>query len=697
MPLKYFKIRRLRLPLLALFALNILWFTYYHISHVLQPQEVELFNVALDSNDPLAEVATTNANYAEAVSELIAKIPSPKLNTKFKIPKTQPDPIFQDPRLTYGLVLNYINENPTADSIPFDWADWVDLSLLNNQLNKPVEQRLKCKDMMHQLHLPNKEDQEKCANDSRYFGCVDATELTNEELSEYGVESYEQLPGFIQFAHTVFSSSEFIRNIQAKTYLLTQMTLPYRVIFLNDRGDDIVLDVHKGKVKSLQENYRRSTVDPVEEFDKLRPDQTYSYSPKPVIEMGPDMFNYTRLELIRTAEKMREQSNLDRFQKSYLNSMIASIKARYPKDSEEPYFREATMHVDQHNGDSGWHYDWRFFNGKLRNKARTAIILERLLRNWFKFTEKYGIVSWIAHGPLLSWYWNGAVFPYDNDLDVQMPIRHLAKLGQLYNQTLVVEDLHEGMGKYLIEVGTFMHNRDISHNGNHIDARFIDVDTGVYIDITGLAMGETKRYSRGRETANIHDRRKHFYNVDELVPLKLSMLNGVPCYINNKPVANLNQEYRSGIRRKTYQDYYFSTKLNIWIHVRTALKVFDANDYQKHAGVLNKLRMKKLLDEMTDDQVYELFASDRELLLEYKLASSVREFHTQELHYLIRPITKTRVEDKTDITPEYKELLKTVELHEPFRESLFEYEHINGGMDEFKSRSFRELDSIPVA
>ena len=45
------------------------------------------------------------------------------------------------------------------------------------------------------------------------------------------------------------------------------------------------------------------------------------------------------------------------------------------------------MTVGNGNEDSGWHYDWRFFNGKLRDGARTAIILERLLRNWFRFTE----------------------------------------------------------------------------------------------------------------------------------------------------------------------------------------------------------------------------------------------------------------------------------------------------------------------
>ena len=91
------------------------------------------------------------------------------------------------------------------------------------------------------------------------------------------------------------------------------------------------------------------------------------------------------------------------------------------------------------------------------------------------------------HGPLLSWYWNGLLFPYDNDIDIQMPIDELVNLAKNYNQTLIVENPSEGYGKYLIEVNTYFHNRGISAEQNHIDARFHDVDSGIYIDITALS------------------------------------------------------------------------------------------------------------------------------------------------------------------------------------------------------------------
>ncbi|EMG45832.1 hypothetical protein G210_3959, partial [Candida maltosa Xu316] len=580
----------------------------------------------------LAEEAITDADYSREIDELIARLPVPKSTSKYRIVKETTDAITQDSRLTYGLVLNSIGSYEFGKSIPFHWADWVDLSLLNQQLNKPIDKRLTCQDMMKHVDFVTDDDRKQGEADPRYFGCVNSEDLTEQEVIETGYTS-EELPGFIQFEHTTFASTEYIRNLQGKTYVMAQMPVPYQVIFINDHGDDLVFDVHKERINNLLEKYTGSSIDPVVEFEKLAPKMSeLPYSPNPVIEMTPEMFEYTKDDLSAKIESMRNQPELLPAEQAFLNSMVLSMEDVV----ETPFFKEATLVIDQNNKDSGWHYDWRFFNGKLRDNARTATILERLLRNWFRFTEKYGIVSWIAHGPLLSWYWNGAVFPYDNDLDVQMSIHHLAKLGELFNNTLVVEDLREGMGKYLVEVGTFIHNREISQHGNHIDARFIDVDTGVYIDITGVSRsGHSKGVGR-YDNRVFHDKRQHFYRLEDLVPLKLSMLNGVPCHVPNKIVENLNREYSGGIRRTRYHDYIFSQKLKIWIHIQVLAKFMDANDYLRSDGSINKLKMKKMVDDMTDAQVYEMLREDHELLLEYRLARSAREFHLEELRHLVR-------------------------------------------------------------
>ena len=205
-----------------------------------------------------------------------------------------------------------------------------------------------------------------------------------------------------------------------------------------------------------------------------------------------DELNYD-LNVLETNRLTRHELNHYRGLK-YANS--------FSVDVEPTYYKLATL-KNQYNLDSGWHYEWRFFNGAMRYlkdetwsyeqmEVREQIILDRLLRNWFKFAEAKGIVSWIAHGPLLSWYWDGLMFPFDIDIDLQMPSSELNRLAANYNMTLVIEDLNEGYGKYLIDCSTFIHHRNVAGRDNHIDARFIDVDTGTYIDITGMGLNDEK-------------------------------------------------------------------------------------------------------------------------------------------------------------------------------------------------------------
>lgn len=139
---------------------------------------------------------------------------------------------------------------------------------------------------------------------------------------------------------------------------------------------------------------------------------------------------------------------------------------------------------------AGGHYDWRFFNGIIESETETRRTLHHLLRSFLKFTYAKNVPTWIAHGSLLSWYWNGLNFPWDYDIDVQMPIKDLQKFCKLYNNTLVVQNLNDGLGKYFIDCGSSLTHRTKEYGKNNIDARFIDVDKGIYIDITGLALTE---------------------------------------------------------------------------------------------------------------------------------------------------------------------------------------------------------------
>lgn len=100
-------------------------------------------------------------------------------------------------------------------------------------------------------------------------------------------------------------------------------------------------------------------------------------------------------------------------------------------------------------------------------------------------------------------------FPWDMDDDVQMPIRDLYRLARDFNQTLVVENIgHDhiagdvmdsefnGMSTYFIDVTNSITHREKGNGNNNIDARFIDIQTGLYVDITGLSVSEERAPGR---------------------------------------------------------------------------------------------------------------------------------------------------------------------------------------------------------
>ena len=54
------------------------------------------------------------------------------------------------------------------------------------------------------------------------------------------------------------------------------------------------------------------------------------------------------------------------------------------------------------------HYDTRYFHGMATYEERTDTQLH-MIRAYLKFFNEHGLDTWIAHGTLLGWWWNGKV------------------------------------------------------------------------------------------------------------------------------------------------------------------------------------------------------------------------------------------------------------------------------------------------
>lgn len=70
--------------------------------------------------------------------------------------------------------------------------------------------------------------------------------------------------------------------------------------------------------------------------------------------------------------------------------------------AEYKYFHEPG------NDDILGHYDERFFSEPVSDSER-AETLTHLIQAYLNFFDENGLETWIAHGTLLGWWWNGKV------------------------------------------------------------------------------------------------------------------------------------------------------------------------------------------------------------------------------------------------------------------------------------------------
>lgn len=757
--------------------LNVIYFTVYALKSLtgtwdgnsILKSDSQLFNIDLEQeSDPQED----SKNYKQQIERLVEDVRIDKdhkhwlHNTELTHTSVEVNPkdffsdtdsptawcnkntLFQDPRVTLALYINQVRHllsqegvNPNEVLVPFAWSDWVDLTALNDELEKPLDQRNDCRWVRQYSNMARRAPLEA-------LRCLDNDDITPRMLSRFGFKRHEQLPGFVSYGFSEKRAFHKVRLAQAKTYLLTHMPNPYLIAFLNKDGGtyEVMVDSNEEKngrivTTGLMNEYMlrnlpagaktpdKWTFDPVVEYGALK-----NITPKHLTEdedplkmyktlhkksgskllLLPDTaFDYTAANLSRQRillQRLAGQKTLTKREEIYLQSIEESINRN--TFTEWPYFRQSTLDFrkDAANkgNDRGYHYDWRFFNGALNydypgwtpqeRTTRTTVILHRLLRNWFRFAEAKGLVSWIMHGPLLSWYWNGFMFPFDNDIDIQMPVQELIRLGEKYNQTLVVEDIDEGFGKFIIDVGTFIHNRDISRRENHIDARLIDVDTGIYIDITGLSTSNApvpdQYYDLGLldredEKPVFNDRRKHYYTLDQLSPLKFSQMSGVPLYVPNQISERLTFEYPSGMINTEFHDWHFVPKVNLWVSAESVKTAFDANDYKKGDAKDMRTRLTNLVLDMTDEEVFMLLQNNEAILTEYYLTRNLTSMHAKEKEFLFeknkpeiqhkfqRPLTMIDKQIKGKEKKSYDNFVnENMKMTKPLRKPLFQYEHI---------------------
>jgi hypothetical protein len=116
----------------------------------------------------------------------------------------------------------------------------------------------------------------------------------------------------------------------------------------------------------------------------------------------------------------------------------------------------------------------------------------------------------------------------------------LTRLGNRYNQTRHKYTSADGkvQREYLLDVNPWIVERERGNGMNIIDARWIDVRNGLFIDITGLSEINPEMYPGVWTCKNLHR-----YHTTELYPMRESMFEGVVAKVPYAYDKILTDEY----------------------------------------------------------------------------------------------------------------------------------------------------------
>ncbi|RVX69618.1 hypothetical protein B0A52_06682 [Exophiala mesophila] len=224
-------------------------------------------------------------------------------------------------------------------------------------------------------------------------------------------------------------------------------------------------------------------------------------------------------------------------------------------DPHDKYFHESTFHP---------HYDGRFAEQEIGKEVRLPH-LTALMQTFLATMADIGAETWIMHGTLLGWWWNQKILPWDSDIDVQVSETTIGFLAKYYNMTeyhFRLPGVQDGRS-YLLEVNPHYTIRGTEDRLNVIDARWIDTETGLFIDISTVRVDHDAR-NKGIQGALIC-KDKHKYKEQDIFPLRDSFFEGIHVKIPFEYSTLLEEEYgKKALTLTKFEHHEFNSTSKLW-------------------------------------------------------------------------------------------------------------------------------------
>lgn len=193
--------------------------------------------------------------------------------------------------------------------------------------------------------------------------------------------------------------------------------------------------------------------------------------------------------------------------------------------------------------------DGRFAQPERLSNFERHEILGRTVRRFLSAMKEIKVTVWLAHEALLGWHWGQKILPWDTDIDVHIHYNDLRFLAAYHNMTIYKDWTS---AEYLLDINpNFRERRRTKDPDNFIDARWIDMTTGLFVDIT--AVSDVQRDSEnGVQYLLAKD--GHNYRKDAVMPLNLSTFEMEEVYVPRDASAILAHEYgEDSLERTLFQ------------------------------------------------------------------------------------------------------------------------------------------------
>ena len=163
-------------------------------------------------------------------------------------------------------------------------------------------------------------------------------------------------------------------------------------------------------------------------------------------------------------------------------------RAPHSEPSRNPrYFQEIIQQSQTRHTGANTHFDARYATQQEKlTPVETHTHLLSLLKSFAAFSDEHDLEFWIAHGTLLGWCWNQELLPWDTDVDVQVSAPTLTAMARDLNGSIYPSVPMRHQRLYALDVNPFWNDTSAEDTANRIDARWIDMVTGRFLDITAV-------------------------------------------------------------------------------------------------------------------------------------------------------------------------------------------------------------------